>query len=302
MSRNRRYVTLTVLCLCPLLNVLAVSAEGEDIEKQLRSEYQGKVITLRHFYSGERLRFGADGILIGEAAVGPWTVDGQLQVESIHLRGRILKIEGRRLSMFFDADRNQFRDLSSVRKDERAAKQFTKVGDRGWKKTLAKQERIDIEIELVSETPAAREIFLTTNAIFLAPTESLAEVVPSFWHRYFKRQEGRTDDDRSLYAPLYRMKEGRVLEEGVLAPHSLSAPGPEYSEEARKAGYQGTVTMSFVVDTAGTPKDIQITQPSGLGLDEKSVEAVSAWKFEPGQKETRAVSVEMNVETSFRLY
>jgi TonB family protein len=60
--------------------------------------------------------------------------------------------------------------------------------------------------------------------------------------------------------------------------------------------------MSFVVDKAGIPKNIQITKPVSLGLDEKSVEAVSAWKFEPGQKEARPVSVELEVETSFRLY
>jgi TonB family protein len=288
---------LTVLCLCTLLNVLSVSAEGADVETQLKSEYEGEVLTLRHFYGGQRLRFGSDGRLIGEAAVGPWTVDGQLQVKSIQLRGRILNISAKRLFLFFDPDTNWIRDLSSIRKDEKVAKQFIKVGDHGWMKDLARQQRLDIEIELVSETPDSKEISLTTDAIFLGPKESLADVVPNFWRSYFKRQEGKTDDSRNLYAPVY----GRN-EDGVLAPHSLFVPDPEYSEEARKAGYQGTVKMSFVVDTAGIPQDIQITKPAGLGLDEKSVEAVSAWKFEPGQKEAKAVSVETNVETSFRLY
>ena len=121
--------------------------------------------------------------------------------------------------------------------------------------------------------------------------------MPSFWRNYFKRQEGQADDGESPYAPVYRANL-----DGILAPHLLYAPDPEYSEEARKAGYQGTVMMSFVVDKAGIPKNIQITKPAGLGLDEKSVEAVSAWKFEPGQKEARPVSVELEVETSFRLY
>lgn len=104
MCRNRRSVALTVLCLCPLLIALPSAEAAEDIGKQLKSEYQGKVLTLRHFYSGACLRFAADGSTIPQAPVGSWTVDGQLQVQSIQLRGRIRKIEGRRRFMFFDSE------------------------------------------------------------------------------------------------------------------------------------------------------------------------------------------------------
>jgi protein TonB len=40
----------------------------------------------------------------------------------------------------------------------------------------------------------------------------------------------------------------------------------------------------------------------GLGLDEKAIEAVNTWKFEPAQKDGRPVAVAINVEVQFRLY
>lgn len=87
----------------------------------------------------------------------------------------------------------------------------------------------------------------------------------------------------------------------VSMPQLLSKVEPEYSEEARKAKYSGTVLLSIVVDEHGLPRDIRVIRPVGLGLDEKAVEAVSRWRFRPGLKGGRPVAVEANIEVSFRL-
>jgi TonB family protein len=57
-----------------------------------------------------------------------------------------------------------------------------------------------------------------------------------------------------------------------------------------------------VVDPSGTARDVEIVTPLGLGLDEKAVEQVSAWKFEPGMKEGAPVAVKVKVEVDFQLY
>ena len=89
---------------------------------------------------------------------------------------------------------------------------------------------------------------------------------------------------------------------GVSAPRPISTPDPEYSEEARKAKYQGTCVLWLVVGPDGKPRDIRIARSLGLGLDEKAVEAVKRWMFEPALKDGRPVAVQINVEVSFRLY
>lgn len=89
---------------------------------------------------------------------------------------------------------------------------------------------------------------------------------------------------------------------GVSAPRILYAPDPDYSEEARKAKYQGTVVLWVVVGPDGRPRDIRVQRSLGLGLDEKAMEAVRTWKFEPARKDGQPVAVQINVEVNFRLY
>ncbi|MBV8810797.1 MAG: energy transducer TonB [Acidobacteriaceae bacterium] len=87
----------------------------------------------------------------------------------------------------------------------------------------------------------------------------------------------------------------------VSQPVPIFRPEPEYSEEARKAKYSGTVLLSLVIDASGNTRDIHVVRPLGLGLDEKAIEAVMRWRFRPAMKGGHAVSVQAQVEVNFRL-
>ncbi|HKT87436.1 MAG TPA: energy transducer TonB [Candidatus Sulfotelmatobacter sp.] len=89
---------------------------------------------------------------------------------------------------------------------------------------------------------------------------------------------------------------------GVSAPRAIYSPEPEFSEEARKAKYQGTCTLALVVGTDGRPSNIRVQSSLGMGLDEKAIEAVKNWKFEPAMKDGHPVRVEIAVEVDFHLY
>lgn len=89
---------------------------------------------------------------------------------------------------------------------------------------------------------------------------------------------------------------------GVSAPRPIYSPDPDYSEEARKAKIQGIVVLWTIVGPDGRPRDIRVQRSLGMGLDEKAVEAVRTWRFEPARKNDQAVAVQINVEVSFRLY
>ncbi len=88
---------------------------------------------------------------------------------------------------------------------------------------------------------------------------------------------------------------------GVSAPKLVFKVDPEYSEQARKAKFQGTVVLNLIVQRDGSVRDIKIVQSLGLGLDEKAIEAVAQWRFRPGQKSGAAVDVTALVEVTFRL-
>ena len=88
---------------------------------------------------------------------------------------------------------------------------------------------------------------------------------------------------------------------GVSQPSVLLKVNPEYSEEARKAKFSGTVLLQLIVGVDGKAHDIKVTRGVGMGLDEKAVEAVAKWKFSPGKKNGQPVPVYATVEVNFRL-
>ncbi len=89
---------------------------------------------------------------------------------------------------------------------------------------------------------------------------------------------------------------------GVSPPRVVYQPEIEFSEEARKAKYQGTCVLALVVDSSGRPVNIRISQSLGMGLDEKAIEAAKKYRFEPGMKDGHPVAVEIALEVDFRLY
>jgi periplasmic protein TonB len=89
---------------------------------------------------------------------------------------------------------------------------------------------------------------------------------------------------------------------GVSPPRIIYQIDPEFSEEARKAKYQGTVIVATEIGPDGRVHNARIARSLGLGLDEKAIEAVRQWKFEPAKKDGQPVAVLVNVEVNFRLY
>ena len=90
--------------------------------------------------------------------------------------------------------------------------------------------------------------------------------------------------------------------EGMTNPTLRFASSPEYSEEARRAGTQGIVVLHLVVDAQGGPHNVRVIRSLGMGLDEKAIEAVRQYRFNPATYEGHPVPVQINIEVNFRLY
>ena len=58
----------------------------------------------------------------------------------------------------------------------------------------------------------------------------------------------------------------------------------------------------LVVAPNGRPRNIRVQRSLGMGLDEKAIEAVSQWRFQPATLNGQLVAAQINVEVSFRLY
>jgi protein TonB len=89
---------------------------------------------------------------------------------------------------------------------------------------------------------------------------------------------------------------------GISAPTAISSPDPQYTEEARRAKKQGMCTLWLIVDSTGRPRDLRVVRGLGFGLDEKALEAVRNWRFQPALKDGKPVDVQISVEVEFHLY
>ncbi len=89
---------------------------------------------------------------------------------------------------------------------------------------------------------------------------------------------------------------------GVSAPQVIFSVEPEFSDEARRAKYQGVCVLSLIVDAQGKPQDIRIARALGMGLDEKAIEAAQQYKFKPAYYQGHPVAVLINLEVNFRIY
>jgi TonB family protein len=89
---------------------------------------------------------------------------------------------------------------------------------------------------------------------------------------------------------------------GMTHPKAIYQPPPEYSSRAARKKIQGNVFLSLIVNADGTARDLKVTQSLDKDLDNKALECVRKWKFEPATKDGTPVAMRIVVEVNFHLY
>jgi TonB family protein len=90
---------------------------------------------------------------------------------------------------------------------------------------------------------------------------------------------------------------------GVGSPICIYCPQPEYSDEARKAKYQGTVLLDVTVTADGRVISPVVIKGPGLGLEEKALSQVKNWKMRAAIGPSgKPVNCRVQIEVTFHLY
>jgi periplasmic protein TonB len=76
---------------------------------------------------------------------------------------------------------------------------------------------------------------------------------------------------------------------------------PQYPFDMRKAGISGQVLVEFIVDTSGNVQNAFAASSTQREFESSAIQAVSKWKFRPGQRGGRAVNTRMQVPIVFSL-
>jgi len=93
-----------------------------------------------------------------------------------------------------------------------------------------------------------------------------------------------------------------MLAQKATPPKPIYTPNPEYTVAARRDRIQGIVVVKLNLDIDGVPHDMKIARTLRQDLDEKAIEAVSKWRFNPAMKDGQPIAVPLKVEVVFNLY
>jgi TonB family protein len=255
------------------------------------STLENHAVVLRNYYTDPKLAFNSDGDVMSAATPGFGPSDGRVYVEKVKLKSDRLTLTGKRTAPMYDHNINSF-----------------------WLATLKMPVTIEILLPAGVTPQQMKDLF---NTIFMRQSELdqlkcstedtkvIQDGLPG--HRDVSAPAGRKEPDVQTLQELTRLcfpdgERAYKVGRGITAPKALHAPDPSYDERARQDKLQGTVVLSLIIDTLGRPSTLVITRPLGEGLDEKAVEAVRKWKFEPATFHGAAVPVSINVEVNFRLY
>lgn len=103
-----------------------------------------------------------------------------------------------------------------------------------------------------------------------------------------------------LLATIVRLLPAQETSHSTL-PRLIHKVEPEYTQAALNAKVEGTVIISLVVGADGVPTDLRVTRELGHELDEKAIECLKAWRFEPATHHGQPVATKASVEINYRL-
>jgi len=105
------------------------------------------------------------------------------------------------------------------------------------------------------------------------------------------------------FGTLLSAQEVYTVRRGVTAPIPTTKVRAEYTREARDVGIEGRVVLEAVIQTDGTPADINVVRSLDRvhGLDQQAIDALSQWRFKPGTKDGNPVAVRLQFTFGFAL-
>jgi len=270
-----------VLLLLLIFSALAAAAHADSVKDALNHKYKKQVLSLRAPLAAGNQKFDSAGHSLNGPPNSGWLIYGGIYVEKLNLSPDTLRLEG-----------------------PRAATTADKRNGKPMLVRFSKSQRIEIHLD--QPLKSLEEAEAVMGRVFFFSADAAQRAWPEF-----RRADDRTPDDEIYHVSPHAFRRpgdktpevaDRDEKDQVLPPRAIYTPEPEFSEEARRAKYQGTVVMKILINKAGEVVRVRLERALGMGLDENAMEGVTRWRFSPATHNGQPVAVEMNIETSFNLY
>jgi TonB family protein len=241
---------------------LVQAAHADAIKDALNHKYKKHILALRSSFTAGDQKFDSAGNPVNAAPSSSWLLYGGIYVEKLNLSSDTVRVQGP-LAAYADQKKDGQRVLVRFSKSR------------------------SIEIHLDQPLKSVDDAEAVMGRVFFLGADAAEHAKPEL------RRADETIPDDQIYD---------YHQDGVTAPKGISTPPPDFSEEARKAKFQGEVTLSLVVDKAGNVARIRVDKVLGYGLDEQAMQAIKAWRFIPGTRSGEPVAVREPVSVAFNLH
>ena len=257
-----------LLLALPGTRAAAISNDG-DLNNLLNQQYKKQVLALRSPIQNKHLEFDSDGKSLKAVPEGGWTIHGAIRVEKLSLKPDKLSLEGPWVG--FGADKQNQIPANPI--------------------PLGKP--IKVEIRLDHALASVQEAESILNRVFFPGPEARGHWLPEY------RRSGPLDEP-----PIKTIGDGgnNTDKDKTNPPVPIYTPDPSFSDEARKARYQGSVLLDVTIDKTGLVSRIRVVRALGLGLDLKAMETVRTWRFRPATRNGQPIAAMAMTEVNFRLY
>jgi TonB family protein len=240
---------------------LVQAAHADSVKDALNHKYKNHILALRSPFTARDQKFDSSGQPLNARPTGHWLLYGGIYVEKLNLSSDTLRLEG-----------------------PRAAFSTEKKNGKPVLVRFSKSQQIKIHLDRPLKSFEDAESVM--RRVFFLGADAAEHARPEF------RRADDTIADEQIYD---------FHQDGVTPPRATFTPEADFSEEARRAKFQGTVHLSIVVDKMGNVARIRLEKARGHGLDERTVEAIKEWRFSPGTREGNPVAIRMGIEMDFRL-
>jgi TonB family protein len=282
--RTRAIVRKFSLLALPLV-VNCLPALGQTTVDAINARLIGQPLYLRGFWMEDDLHFDAAGQPEKKYHGSTFTEAG-IDVSQVSLAGGKLHIKGQRMGLTFE-------NLAPKRV-----------------KLSAKKYNGEISIEI--QSPVDGDFDKALTEIFAADLTSLVPAMPFYWQYYARNHllasKGQTKpspETTEAAKPTAPSASGNAILShggGIKHPTVTHLEEPQFSDAARLLKYSGIVEVYLWVLPDGTPSQLSIVKPAGLGLDEQALYAVSKYKFKPATKDGKAITVDLYVDVNFQIF
>jgi protein TonB len=85
---------------------------------------------------------------------------------------------------------------------------------------------------------------------------------------------------------------------GVTPPRIIKQVNPHYPND-RGVRAVGSVIIGLIVSSKGLPRDLRVLKSLDKDLDQSALDAVQQWRFEPAQRDGKAIAVRISLQIQF---